>query len=130
MATTPDDNVPKLPRGRGLTLSRPAMVRIGGTILVLVFLLMMQRPCADSVSRLVTSFGSGSSGSGSAGSAASSSSAAPGAGGPGAAGSGSAAGGGSGEPRYEHLHPGMTEDEIKAVIDRARVKADGSGRKP
>jgi Xaa-Pro aminopeptidase len=27
---------------------------------------------------------------------------------------------------YERLRPGMTEDEIKAVIDRARIKAAGS----
>ena len=103
-----DDDVPKLPRGRGLRLSRPQLIRIAGTVFLLVFLIMMQRPCADAVSKFVTGFGDQGSASvqmpkpgnvdvpgGSAGSA-------------------------SGPDRYEHLRPGMTEDEIKAVIDRAR----------
>ena len=118
------DDVPKLPRGRGLRLSRPQMVRIAGTLLLLVFLLMMQRPCSDAVSKFVTSFGDDGSaaaqmpkpgnvdvpvaagGSGSAGG-----SAAPGAERP------------DHDDRYERLRPDMTEDEIKAVIDRARLKA-------
>ena len=49
----PDDDVPKLPRGRGLRLSRPQMVRIAGTLLLLVFLIVVQHPCADAVSKLV-----------------------------------------------------------------------------
>jgi hypothetical protein len=105
---TPDADVPKLPRGRGMRLSRPQMVRIAGTLFLLVFLIAMQRPCADAVSKFVTGFGDQGSASvqmpkpgnvdvpsGSAGSA-------------------------SGPDRYEHLRPGMTDDEIKAVIDRAR----------
>ena len=119
----PDDEVPRLSRGRGLRLSRPQMVRIAGTLLLLVFLIVVQRPCADAVSKLVTSFG----GQGSA----SAQMPRPGTVDmPGASGSGSAGGAGSaGAPstdRYEHLRPGMTEDEIKAVIDRARIKAAGS----
>jgi hypothetical protein len=147
-APAPDADVPRLPRGRGLRLSRPLLVRIAGTVALLVFLIAMQRPCADSVSRFVTGFGSsgdhgsaaavmprpgtidvpgssggsmGSAGSGSAGS---------GSAGPGSAGSGSA--GAAAGPdaldleRYEHLRPGMTDDEVKAVIERARAKAAGS----
>ncbi|HEY0988154.1 MAG TPA: hypothetical protein VGD80_13915 [Kofleriaceae bacterium] len=115
------DDVPKLPRGRGLRLSRPQMVRIAGTLLLLVFLIVMQRPCADAVSKFVTSFGDGGSaaaqmprpgnvdvpvagdGSGSA--------------------RGSAGPGSDRDDRFEHLRPDMTEDEIKAVIERARLKA-------
>ena len=110
------DEVPRLPRGRGITLSRPQLVRILGLIGVLVVLLMMQRPCSRAVSTFVTSFGDqgsaavqmpkpgnvdmpvGSAGSGSA-------SALP------------------GDGQFERLRPGMTEDEIKAVIERARIKA-------
>jgi hypothetical protein len=95
-----DDAVPKLPRGRGLTLSRPQLIRILGLIALLAFLLVMQKPCAEGVSRFVTSYGSGS-----------------------ARGSGA---GSSELDRYEHLRPGMSEAETRAVIERARLKA-GSG---
>lgn len=126
-----DDDVPRLPRGRGLRLSPPQLVRIAGTVALLVFLIMMQRPCANSVSKFVTGFGSsadrGSAAAvmprpgtidmpaGSAGSA-------------GAAGAGTAGAAGGDAPGledYEHLRPGMTDDEVKAVIERARVKASG-----
>ena len=113
------DDVPKLPRGRGLRLSRPQMVRIAGTLLLLVFLIVMQRPCADAFSKFVTSFGDQGSASvqmpkpgnvdvpvGSAG-----------------VGSGS-------DVHVERLRPGMTEDEIKAVIERARARAAGSSALP
>jgi hypothetical protein len=116
----PDDEVPKLPRGRGLRLSRPQMVRIAGTLLLLVFLIVVQRPCADAVSKLVTSFGGGQG---------SASAQMPRPGTVDMPGSGSAAGSAgsaASTDRYEHLRPGMTDDEIKAVIDRARLKAAGS----
>lgn len=110
--------MPKLPRGRGIRLSGPQLVRIAGTAAVLVVLLVMQKPCARAVSNFVTSFdGRGSAGQGTAeygrGSA----------GGSGIPGSG-AGGSGVAAPEYEHLRPGMTEDEIKATIERARAKAE------
>jgi hypothetical protein len=123
-----EDAVPKLPRGRGLRLSRPQLVRIGGTLFLLVFLVTMQRPCATAVSGFVTGFGDRGSaatvmprpgtvdvpaGEGSAGPAAGSAA-------PGGAGSGNTV---PGLDRYEHLRPGMTEAELKAVIERARIKA-------
>ena len=124
------DDVPKLPHGRGLRLSRPQLVRIVGTLFLLVFLVTMQRPCATAVSGFVTGFGDRGSaaammprpgtvdvpadrtGGAAAGSAAGS--------------AGSAAGSGTTIPdldQYEHLRPGMTEAELKAVIERARVRA-------
>jgi len=107
-----DDEVPKLPRGRGIRLSIPQLMRVVGLLAVLVFLLVMQRPCANAVSTFVTGFdGSGSAGSGSA------------------AGSGSGAGSARRLDQYEHLRPGMTDDEVKAVIERARAKA-GSALAP
>lgn len=121
-----EDAVLKLPRGRGLRLSRPQLVRIIGTLFLLIFLVTMQRPCATAVSGFVTGFGDRGSAAtvmprpgtvdvparpaaGSAGSAA-----------PGIAGSGNAV---PDLNQYEHLRPGMTEAELKAVIERARVKA-------
>lgn len=125
-----DDAVPKLPRGRGLRLSGPQLVRIVGTVFLLVFVVVTQRPCSTAVSKFVTSFGDQGSAAavmprpGSvdvpAGSAAGSAGRADGPAGSGSAGSGSAA---PGVDDYEHLRPGMTDDEIKAVIDRARIKA-------
>jgi hypothetical protein len=96
------------------------MVRIAGTLLLLVFLIVVQRPCADAVSKLVTSFGD-------RGSAAAQM---PRPGTVDMPGSGSAAGSAGGADRYEHLRPGMTDEEIKAVIDRARVKAAGGSAVP
>jgi hypothetical protein len=117
----PEPPVPRLPRGRGLRLSRLELFRIVGLTFVLVFLLVSQRPCANAVSRFVTSFDD-------PGSAAAplprpgavdvpAPSAAPGA--------------GSDLDRYEHLRPGMSEAEIKAAIERARARAgSASGNQP
>lgn len=108
MADPIEEDVPKLPRGRGITLSVPQLVRILGLIAVLIVLLVMQKPCSNAVSKFVTGFD-----------------------GAGSAGPGSAAGSGAGSaPRrvedYERLRPGMTDAEVKAAIERARLKAAGS----
>jgi hypothetical protein len=135
---TSGDHVPRLPRGRGLRLSGPQLVRIAGTVCLLVFLVLMQRPCANAVSTFVTGFGdAGGRGSAAtvmprpgtvdvpAGSAAEGDAA-------GSAASTGAGSAGSAAPSldpsldsYEHLRPGMTDEEVKAVIDRARHKAAG-----
>jgi hypothetical protein len=121
-----EGDVPRLPRGRGLRLSGPQLVRIAGTLLLLVFLVVVQRPCANAVSSFVTGFDGRGSAAGAmprpgtvdlpAGSAGGS------AGSAGATASGSA-GPGLGLDQYEHLRPGMTEADVKAVIERARSKA-------
>jgi hypothetical protein len=101
------DEVPRLPRGRGLRLSRIELLRIAGLAILLVFLLATQRQCADAVSTFVTSFGdqkptqpvqppAATTGSGSAD---------------------------VDLDRYEHLRPGMTDAEMKATIERAKAKA-------
>jgi hypothetical protein len=107
--------VPRLPRGRGLRLSVPELLRIAVLAILLVFLIVTQKPCADAVSRFVTSFGD----HGSAGKAMPrpDNVDVP----------GSAAGSGSGLEGYERLRPGMTDDEVKAAIERARARAAGSG---
>ena len=106
---TDDEPVPKLPRGRGLRLSPMQLFRIIGLAALLIFLLVTQRPCANAVSTFVTGFDDQGSGSGSAGSAAESND------------------NKAGSQQYEHLKPGMTDEETKAAIDRARAKAAGSG---
>ncbi len=125
------DEVPRLPRGRGLRLSRIQLVRIAGTAILFVFLVMMQRPCSTAVSTFVTGFG-GAGGSGDPGGRGSAATALPR---PGTVDvpASSAAGSGTAAPSlgdYEHLRPGMTDAEIKAVIERARGRAAGSGGAP
>ena len=52
-----DDDVPKIPRGRGLALSFGQILRIATVAVALVALIVLQKPCARSVSRFVTQFG-------------------------------------------------------------------------
>lgn len=110
-----DEPVPRLPRGRGMRLSRPELLRIAGLAILLVFLVVAQRPCADAVSRFFTSFG-GDQGSAAAPLPRPGTVDVPG------------GGAGSDLGRYEPLRPGMTDAEIKAAIERARARARaGSG---
>jgi len=103
LAEDGDDVVPKLPRGRGFKIGSGQMLKIILTASLLVILIVMQRPCADSVSGFVTSFDD----------------------------KGSAAKQlprpgkleGSGSDQYELIHPGMTEDEQKAAIEREMARA-------
>ncbi len=105
-----DEPVERLPRGRGLKLSGSMLVRIGMTLLLLTMLLVMQKPCANAVSKFVTGFGS----DGSAGSAVPT---------PGTIDLPGQAPD-PGMDRYEHTGSNMmTLEETKAMIDRARVKA-------
>jgi hypothetical protein len=97
-----------------------------------VFLLVMQRPCASSVSKFVTGFGSAADrGSAAAVMPRPGSLDVP----PGSAGGAGSAGLPVGRDapaleQYEHLRPGMTDDEVKAVIERARRKAAGGSAVP
>lgn len=97
-----DEPVPKLPRGRGLKLSGPEVFRIVITAVMLVAVIVLARPCGDATSKFISHFGSGSN-------------------------AGSARPGTVGKPaepiQYEQLRPGMTDDEIKAAIQRAKRRA-------
>ncbi|MEO6776567.1 MAG: hypothetical protein ABI467_26730 [Kofleriaceae bacterium] len=94
MASGDDTDVPKLPRGRGLKFSVPEIFRILVTLALLVALVVLMKPCSKAVSTFVMGFGSGS-------------------------GSGS----GSAKPDpYERLTPGMTDDEVRAAIERSKAK--------
>jgi hypothetical protein len=112
-----DDTVPKLPRGRGFAITSGQLVKIVMTAALLVMLIVIQRPCADGVSKFVTDFDT-------KGSAAATMPR------PGTAdrlpGSAATVGSGS-DTDYELLRPDMTEAETKAAIERARAKAAGSG---
>jgi hypothetical protein len=101
--------VPRIPRGRGLKLSGGELIKIGMLGTLLVAILILQKPCADSVAKLVTSFGSDGSGSGSASTA---------------------------MPKpdnvevpegYVRLTPDMTPEQVKAAIEQARQQAHGQG---
>lgn len=102
-----DEPVPRLPRTRGFKLSTPQLVRIGLIGALLVLVIAVQRPCADSVSKFVTGFGD--EGSATARMPR-----------PGAVDRPTERGS-AGD--YETLRPGMTEAEIKAAIERSKAKA-------
>ena len=102
-----DEEIPKLPRGRGFKLSSGQLLKIGLTAGVLVMLIAVQRPCADSVSSFVVDFDHGS-GSANVQMPKPDTVRPP-------------------EPDYELLHPGMTEAELDAAIQRAKQRA-GSGK--
>ena len=102
-----DEPVPRLPRPRGFKLSTPQLVRIGLTVALLVLVIAIQRPCADSVSKFVTGFGEEGSGAVQMPR-------------PGAVDEPSGLGS-AGD--YESIRPGMTEAEIKAAIERSKARA-------
>jgi len=55
-----EEQVPKLPRGRGMKLSGPEIVRICITAALLVAIIVLARPCGDAVSNFMMKFDKGS----------------------------------------------------------------------
>lgn len=51
-----DDDVPRLPRGRGVTLNRMQLLRIVFTAVLLVVVLVLTKPCARATGKFVQSF--------------------------------------------------------------------------
>jgi len=108
-----DEPVPKLPRGRGFKLSTPELVKILVTGGMLVAVVAMARPCGNAVSSFLMKFDNGSA----QGSAAKSmprpdTVKAPPA-----------------EPtEYELITPGMSDEERRAAIERAKARAAGSAK--
>lgn len=101
-----DEPVPKLPRGRGFKFSGPEMFRIGMTLVTLVALIIMARPCADSVSGFVMRMdGSGS-----------------------AANNMPKPGTVDQSQQFESLKPGMSDAELKAAIERAKARNAQPGK--
>jgi len=59
-----DDDVPRLPRGRGVTLNRMQLMRIVFTAILLVVVLVLTKPCARATGKFVQSFDTPDGGSG------------------------------------------------------------------
>ena len=55
-----DEEVPKLPRGKGLKLSGPEIVRICITGALLVAIIVLAKPCGTAVSNFMMRFDNGS----------------------------------------------------------------------
>jgi hypothetical protein len=51
-----DDDVPRLPRGRGITLNRMQLLRIVFTAVLLVLVIVLTKPCANATGKFVQSF--------------------------------------------------------------------------
>jgi len=98
-----DEPVPKLPRGRGMKFSGPELFRIALTLIALVGVIVLTRPCASAVSGFVTGFD---------GSASENKMPRP--------------GNVDMPTEMETLRPGMTDEEIKAAIERAKARAAGT----
>lgn len=97
--------MPRIPRGRGLSLSFGQVLRIVTVAVALLALVVLQKPCAKSVSRFVTDFGPND-----AGVAPSSSpprSPAP-------------------MPQGVHIRSDMTPAEIEAAVAQAKAMANGT----
>jgi hypothetical protein len=105
------EEVPRLPRGRGIKLSGPELFRVLLIICMLVAVLVLAKPCGDAVSKFVMGFDGSGSASGSARPK------------PTPAPAPTTGMGSGGSDQYEHLTPGMTDDEVKAAIERAKHKA-------
>jgi len=98
-----NEPVAKLPRKVGFKLGGPQLLRIGLTGALLALVLVMRKPCSDSVGKFITDFGSGS------GSAATQQMPKPGT---------------VDKPLDgEIINAEMTPEEFKAAIDRARARA-------
>lgn len=131
--------VPKLPRGSGFTLSTPHLLRIGMIVVTLFALLALQKPCSNAVGRFVTTFGDeGSAGSAPQGAGQPAAATAPTAPSAASATAGSptapatpatvtgpdlSAPAGSPPIQYERLTPAMTDEELRAAIERAKRRA-------
>jgi len=98
-----DEPVIRLPRGRGMTLDRAMLFRIAATVALLVMIVVAARPCANATSKFVTDFddkkGSASVQMPKPGTVDQ-----------------------SATPVYEQLKPNMTDEEVRAAIERAKAR--------
>jgi hypothetical protein len=99
------DDVPKLPRGRGLKYSRAELFRIALLVITLIGVVLMARPCANAMTDFVMGFEEQDS-----------STTMPR---PGTVDRPEA-------QQFEQLSPDMSEDEIKAAIERSKARSGGS----
>jgi hypothetical protein len=99
-----DPDVPRLPRGRGIRLAGPQMVRIVMVATLLVAVIILQRPCGEAIDNFFKSFDPPAQ------DAAVKEAPTPPAKDP-------------YEGRYHEIKPGMTEQEIEQVIEKAREES-------
>ena len=99
-----EEPVPKLPRGKGIKLSGPEMVRIAITAGLLVAILVLAKPCGNAVSGFLQRFDNGSA---SKQMPKPETVTAP--------------------PKGVLLRGDMTDEERRKAIERARAAAAGSG---
>lgn len=118
--TQHDNDVPKLPRGKGVTLSGAQWMRIAMTATTLIALLALRGPCSEGAGRFVTSFGTPPPAGDLGGSAPDGPVATP------------EPAGTPGPPEvvYERLTPSMTEAETRAAIERAYRRASAATPAP
>lgn len=125
-----DAPVPKLPRGSGFKLSTPQLMRIGMTVVTLIAIVALQKPCSNAVGRFVTTFGGSDEAAppsapaptpASPGASASVPPAPPAA--PTVTGPDRSAPAGAPPIQYERLSPSMTDAELRAAIERAKRRA-------
>lgn len=95
-----DPDVPRLPRGRGIRLAGPQMVRIVMFAALLVAIIVLARPCGEAVERYFQTFDPPAL------------DAAPAKKQPDPY-----------EGKYHEIQPGMTDKEIEQVIEKARDEA-------
>lgn len=99
-----DPDVPRLPRGKGIRLAGPQMVRIVMVAALLIAVIVLQRPCGEAIDNFFQSFDPPAQ------------DAAPVKEAP--------------KPpdpyegKYHEIKPGMTEQEIEQVIEKARREAE------
>ena len=108
-----DEPVPKLPRGRGLKLSGPELFRILLSLVALIGVIVLTKPCAHAVSGFVTSFDNGSAAKKAMPKPGNVDVPAP-----------------APDQQYETLKPGMTDEEIKAAIERSKARAAAGSSAP
>lgn len=129
--TRSDEPIPRLPRGKGISLSGPQLVRIAMFIALLVAVLFLRQPCADGIANFMGQFDpkSGDASvppsleplgtpSGQAHQGGDEAVRSPSSNGP-----GEASTSGSG---YIRLRSDMSDDEIKKALEQAGLEVDES----
>jgi hypothetical protein len=108
-----EEPVPKLPRGPLIRFAGPQVFRILMTIGMLIAVLVLARPCGNAMSSFIMGFDNKGSGSAAGKHAPAAQPQLPGSAGD-----------------YVELHPGMTDDEVRQAIEKAKAKRAGSAASP
>lgn len=120
-ASKPGAPVPRLPHGKGIRISGPAIVRILMFAALLLAVLALRKPCADGVSRFITQFDEPDAGvagavrnarhAGDAGAAAPDTSAWP-------------------AGQYIEIKGPLTDEQLKVILEKAGMAIDQDAVSP